>query len=633
MGTATRARTRARAWLIVLASAIIVIYGVFFITFLGHTGPRDADQFLVFHSLQFWNATMFGLAKQWTPLMCAGLSMAGEPQIPFMSLSICLSYLFGPFWGLKIAIPIYFSLGWVGAFLYAGLWFKSGEQRMLAASLFIGNGFFVCRVAYGHFDLVPFLVLPLILWILHSSTRGASCTAKPSPLIGAGWGLVTLLTGGLIAMVIDGSPVAIIHLLLWVGIYSLALSFWARSWRPTALMVCALLLAAVLDAGYLWPMVQAQAEFPRLTVDTFTSIFAFLWFALLPMRGKVLPANGNGHELSVFIGPVMAYFIWKYRSWIATSMPREMKGPLSVVTAVSLVLGMGSLRLIHIPTWLSPFDLLRSLPGFRSIGVTGRYWGFAVLPLSLCAAGALSRYAGECREGWRATLCLIAILALPLGFQLDTLWALWSNSPRYAAVPQQGFFSRGPENIDYVTVGEEHHQGEFISPVRGVSDCYDMDDFQRADIEPGASLVTTADASAPGAAAAVWRARFSSWSSIQLQLDCPFANPGSDCEAAALPTTRFIFQQAYHSLWYAPGCTTAPDTQGRLTLECPHSELRRGLIELRFFNALSKSAAQVSTRAWTGWLVLAFTFSVLAVGRREWARRLGASPATAGVIP
>jgi hypothetical protein len=604
----------------VLSLAIIVIYGVFFITFLGRTGPRDADQFLVFHSLQYWNATMFGLAKQWTPLMCAGLSMAGEPQIPFMSLSMCLSYLLGPYWGLKIAIPIYFSLGWVGAFLYAGLWLKSREQRMLAASLFIGNGFFVCRVAYGHFDLVPFLVLPLILWILHSSTRGASFSVKASPLIGATWGLVTLLTGGLIAMVIDGSPVAIIHLLFWVGVYALALSFWARSWRPTALMVCAILVAAVLDAGYLWPMVQAQAEFPRLTVDTFTSILSFLWFALLPMRGKVLPANGNGHELSVFIGPVMAYFIWKYRSWIISSMPREMKGPLSVVTAVSLVLGMGSLRLVH---------------RFRSIGVTGRYWGFAVLPLSLCAAGALSRYAGECREGWRTTLCLMAILALPLGFQLDTLWALWSNSPRYAAVPHQGFFARGPEHIDHVTVGEEHYQGEFISPVRAVSDCYDMDDFQRADIEAGASLVTTADAPAPSAVATVWRARFSSWSSIQLQLDCPLANPGADCEQADLPTTRFIFQQAYHSLWYAPGCTTAPDPQGHLTLECPHSELRRGLIELRFFNALSKSAARVSTRAWTGWLVLAFTFSVLAVSKREWARRLrfGAPPATAGVVP
>src|SRR5258708_12667487 len=101
---------RALTWLMVLSMAIIMIYGVFFITFLGQTGPRDADQFLVFHSLQYWNATMFGLAKQWTPLMCAGLSMAGEPQIPFMSLSMCLTYLLGPYWRLNIPIPIYFSL-------------------------------------------------------------------------------------------------------------------------------------------------------------------------------------------------------------------------------------------------------------------------------------------------------------------------------------------------------------------------------------------------------------------------------------------------------------------------------------------------------------------------------------------
>jgi len=50
---------------------------------------------LVFHSLQYWNASMFGMAKQWTPLMCSGLSMAGEPQVPFMSLSMALSYMLG----------------------------------------------------------------------------------------------------------------------------------------------------------------------------------------------------------------------------------------------------------------------------------------------------------------------------------------------------------------------------------------------------------------------------------------------------------------------------------------------------------------------------------------------------------
>src|SRR6266849_2488088 len=114
-------RPVARRWLSALSSGIVAVYALFYAIFLSQSGPKDGDQFLVFHSLQYWNATMFGLAKQWTPLMCAGLSMAGEPQIPFMSLSMCLSYLLGPYWGLKIAIPIYFSLGWVGAFLYAGL--------------------------------------------------------------------------------------------------------------------------------------------------------------------------------------------------------------------------------------------------------------------------------------------------------------------------------------------------------------------------------------------------------------------------------------------------------------------------------------------------------------------------------
>jgi hypothetical protein len=103
----------------------------------------------------------------------------------------------------------------------------------------------------------------------------------------------------------------------------------------------------------------------------------------------------------------------------------------------------------------------------------------------------------------------------------------------------------------------------------------------------------------------------------------------------ALGQDGHIVSWEKYSGWNADAQCCRADLQGHLTLECPHSELRRGLIELRFFNALSKSAAGVSTHAWTGWLVLAFSLSVLAVSRREWARRLrfGASPASAGVVP
>src|SRR5882762_10499352 len=114
-------RPLARRWLSALSLGIVTVYAVFYVVFLSRSGPKDGDQFLVFHSLQYWNASMFGIAKQWTPLMCSGLSMAGEPQVPFMSLSMALSYMLGPLWGVKLAIAIYLLAGWAGAYLYAGL--------------------------------------------------------------------------------------------------------------------------------------------------------------------------------------------------------------------------------------------------------------------------------------------------------------------------------------------------------------------------------------------------------------------------------------------------------------------------------------------------------------------------------
>ena len=249
----------ARRWLSALSLGIVAVYASFYVVFLSQSGPKDGDQFLVFHSLQYWNASMFGIAKQWTPLMCSGLSMAGEPQVPFMSLSMALSYMLGPLWGVKLAIAVYFLAGWTGAYLYAGLWLKLNAQRTLAAALFIGNGFFFCRLSYGHFDFIPFLILPLMLWVLHLGivwSEEAWTARKPVRLV-----LTAMTMGAALALAIDGSPVAIIHLVFWIGLYALALAITARSAAPIALFACAVALAMVLDAGYLWPMLQAQGHF------------------------------------------------------------------------------------------------------------------------------------------------------------------------------------------------------------------------------------------------------------------------------------------------------------------------------------------------------------------------------------
>lgn len=591
----------ASRWLSALSLGIIVVYAIFFVLFFGRTGPKDGDQYLVFHSLQYWNASMFGMAKQWTPLMCAGLSMAAEPQVPFMSLSMALSYALGPLWGIRLATAIYLLVGWVGAYLYAGLWLRFSSQRSLAAALFIGNGFFICRLGFGHFDFVPFLILPLMLWALH---RGTERRSPERGLVKLNrMGLLVMLMGASISLAIDGSPVAIIHLLVWIGLYALVLAITARSALLVLIFGGAVAIAVVLDAGYLWPMLQSQAAFPRLTPDRFTSVLSFLWFALLPLRGKVLPANGNGHELSVFVGPVLAFLLWRYRHWLAATLPNTMKRPLLVVSLVSIVLGMGSLKVLHVPIWLSPFDALRPLPGFRSIGVTGRYWGFLALPLSLLGAGALWKYATETPPGWRLHACFAVVLALQLGFQINTLSVPWLHAPRYRSAVPSDYFRRGPETIEYVATQDRYLQGELMAPTRGVSDCYDMDDFTHADIGPGNALIKRVlQDGKPVVAPLTMRATFSTWSHIRLGIDCRSESAASCMDAPA--RMQMELRQAFHPLWQAPGCTTSASAHGNMIVDCPVARLREGPIELNFDDTTSDYAAHISTTAWKIWLFL-----------------------------
>jgi hypothetical protein len=607
-----RLRPDAARWLTALLIGVVALYAIFFIIFFRQSGPRDGDQFLVFHSLQYWNAALFGIAKQWTPLMCSGLSLAGEPQVPFMSLSMALSYVWGPLWGVRLTTAAYLVAGWIGGFLYAGLWLRIRLQRALAASLFIGNGFFFCRLGFGHFDFIPFLTLPLILWVLH---RGAEWTRDPFGIGSALRLLVTvLLLGATVALVIDGSPVAIIHLLLWIGIYAGALAISIRRTAPAAIFALAVLLACFLDAGYLWPMLQSQTFFPRLTADRFTSALSLVWFAILPLRGKVLPANGNGHELSVYIGPVLVYCLWRYRRWLADDLPAALARPLLVVSVASIVLGMGSLKGLHVPTWLSPFDLLRPLPGFRSIGVTGRYWGFLALPLSLMSAAALWKFASELRPGWRMHACLASVLIFQLGSQAETLTSQWLHSPLFLVASLAAPFKHGPESVEYVAIPDGHFQGQLLTPTRGVCDCYDMDDFTRAQNGPGSTLIAQVmvNGKAPISAPA-FDARFVSWSRVRLHGGCV---TGAEPACALSPSTRiqFTLSQAYHQGWKASGCTTSANTRGNLVIDCPAEYLRAASLEVVFDDPSSDWGAQISLTFWAAWLkAMASLFVALVV--------------------
>lgn len=599
-----------RHWSRAFIIAIPAVYGLALTIFARRVeGTADYDQFVVFHELQYWNAALFGLAKQWTPVMCSGLSLAGEPQIPFASLSMLLGYVLGPLAGVVLGNVVFLALGWVGAYLYSGLWFPQQRRRALAASLFIGNGFFICRLAHGHLDFVPFLALPLALWIIHRATDHADPDAAgPRPVV------AILLLGCLFTVVIDGSPVAIIHWLFWIGLYSVVLSYVRRALWPLVAFVAACAITSILDAGYLWPMIDAQADFPRRTADTFTGPWSLPWFMLIPMRGKVLPANGTGIELSVFIGPVLCYLIWRYRRVLCAEIPREMGLPLLIVSVVSIWLGMGSLQIIHVPLWLSPFDWLRPLPGFRSIGVTGRFWGFLALPLSLLASAALWRCMSLEPPTRRWALLIAGAFLIQMGFQGESLLAAWWPSRPYTDVSLEGIFDGRLERIvaveNPVTATSSHQQGEFISPLRAVVNCYDMDNFTRAKVRTGTDLIKSLKSDAGTRQGnPPLDAGFMTWNRIRILTPSATDSNGT-AGTAGRPDSmlHIVLNQAYHTGWSSASCTLTRGDEDNLVANCPAKVLQAGPVDLVFFDSVSELGAEVSVKAG---VVLGSTLSML----------------------
>lgn len=597
----------AEGYLRAFVLGIPLVYAILLALAWNRVGSRDLDQFLVFHQLQSWNFTLFGFAKQWTPLLCSGLSLAGEPQTPLLSLSMLFGYVLGPLPGLQLAVLIYLAWGWIGAYLYCGLCTSVRAQRLLAASLFIGNGFFVCRIGYGHIDFVPFLTLPFMLWLLHRVCEPRAAERAQRWRLNA---LAILALAATLSLVVDGSPVSVIHLLFWIVCYALVLAVTTRSCVPVLVVALAGAIAAAADAGYLWPMVNAQVDFQRRTADTFTNPLALPWFTLLPVRGKLIqPATGNGHELSVFIGPVIAIALWRYRKELLPGLPRNLRAPLIVVSLVSIWMGMGSLHALHVPVALSPFDWLRPLPGFRSMGVTGRYWGFLALPLSLLGAAALRRFAFalpdvRSLQGW-----MIFALLLQLGFQVEVIATQAFPGRSYSQIDARSWFAANEAGVRYVYCRHQL-QGALIAPRMGVIDCYDNDDFTHADMRPSSDLVQTARVGETGEPLPL-AAGFVTWNHIRISSAQPRAERANDRSRVVV-----VLNQAYHKFWHSPDCDLAPAARGNMVATCDSRAIARRPLDLEFHDPVSALGARVSLAAWPtllGALLALLTFGPAAV--------------------
>jgi hypothetical protein len=148
---------------------------------------------------------------------------------------------------------------------------------------------------------------------------------------------------------------------------------------------------------------------------------------------------------------------------------------------------------------------------------------------------------------------------------------------------------------------ERRQQGEVLTPVNGVCDCYDMDDFVRPRVAPTQGPVLQA----AWVGSATWvvpalAVTFSSWNRIEIGSGC--ASPGL-CKVPAGSRLRIVLAQAFHADWHAVACETYGTPDGNLAVECPVGSLSNPLV-IEYRNQLSDVAASVSVRAWQAWVCI-----------------------------
>jgi hypothetical protein len=533
-----------------LSVAVPCVYILVFSFFLFVKGDSDWDQALTFHRISLWSFRTFGLAKGWNPLMAGGMSLAGDPQVGVLSISMLFSHLMAPVAAIKIACLFYLLIGFLGTFILARRLRLDRDTACLAGSLFMGNGYILSRFSHGHVDFLGSLCLPLWICGAHSAlvVPGQAYSQSLRRLI-----RLTIAFAVLFALACDGAPISFLLTVLWVGLYAAILAWQKWSLRPIGFLCGAVSIGTLIDGVYFFPMIANQVTFPRVRSAAFFDPLIFPYFLILPVGGQIIPAPANGHELSVYIGPVVAYLIIRYRHFIVDALPTDEVQRMAFVSLIVLVIGLGSWQVFWSELPPSPFDVLHYLPGFQAVRIAPRFWGFLALPLALAGAIAISSFERGVRPEPYRKLIWVGLFVFTIGFQVGTLAQPFLSKRGRIPVPTD----RVPTHIDTITntpdiVGS---QAATILPARGVIAAYNDHDYLRGDIDPGSNLIRWARTADEQTVSVI--AKWEGWNTIILDLP-PSAT-----------AVRILFNQNFHPYWRTSVGALSQFGRGNLMLWVP----------------------------------------------------------------
>lgn len=375
------------------------------------------DGFLWFRSNGFVTPPWF------TPSFCGGQPFFADPQSIFYSLPQFLTFITDPIQAVYSAFLIFAGIGFWGMYLFARS--NLALDRVIAtvtAAIFMFNGFYAHRMIVGHYGYQPFMLVPLIAYLLLRHPEKPLRSVEGLGLaLGAGLSIAYCFHAGLTTLMVPAA-LAVVALACLANIAQPragAVSFLSRGIVAGLLAIG--LCASKLNANLSLMGNFARDYYPLPGIDNIGDLLTFVFQSLF---------YSSEHTYQT-VTP-----LWKNMQWAA--MPHELAFGLTPATLLALLLGAGAYALARQKSvapsirrkiglaWpllggilLLPLVMLYYTPEWNKFlkqipligSTTSPYrWLIIYLPILAATAGLAIRAAGK----YRLALAALTLISIPL---------------------------------------------------------------------------------------------------------------------------------------------------------------------------------------------------------------------------
>lgn len=331
-----------------------------------------------------------------SPGECGGVPFLADLNVGYYSLPQFLTFVVDPLIAVRVTFAVFAAVGGLGAYALARARFHATRAAaVVAAVLFLFNGFYAYRVIIGHLTFHPIMLVPWLAFVLLPGRRPRTFVDDAVAAVIGGALLAYMFQAGMIHGMVPVTLAVTVVLLAHGQIFG-------HAWRPWVVLAGAVLVSVALSATRLTAAFAFLQNFPR--TDYPLPGFASLWQALRFAAESLfwIPSVASGwnalvntdyfldrHEWEYGLGPAAAVLIAGGGLAVAAAWARRDDRAKRLLRALPVAIAVGAILAIPIGlNWYAPGwnAFLKGLPLLASSSSLLR-WFMLYVPLAALFAG------------------------------------------------------------------------------------------------------------------------------------------------------------------------------------------------------------------------------------------------------